>query len=981
MSLQDLHNIQNIRQVKKRNGHYADIDFSKIRFRLNKLTAESNIDGIHLPRLSGVNVEVLSSKIERMVIDKMSTNQIDREAANKCAELAQVHPDYIDLASRILISNHHKNTRGLTFMGVVEKLYQNKSCDESNGSNINHKFYKFTEKNSKRIEELINYERDYLLTYFGFTTLEKKYLLRLSGEKNPIERPQHTFMRIAIAVSIGGSSSLPSVPGKQLDSSDKQSDRQWAHIVRTYNALSNNLYTHASPTIFNIGTNHQQCISCYLLGSEDSREGIMKLADDISNLSKWAGGIGFHFDWRASGSLIKGTNGKSSGPRRFLQIIEGILRAFDQGGARPGAGAAYCACDHPDAMEHLQLRDTHKSAEFTTPDLFLASSLNDLFMVRCIENKDWSFFDPNKCPGLSDSYGDEYEKLYLKYEAEGKATGTVKAREFAKILAERRIENGLPYEFQKDMVNRRSNQKNIGTIRSSNLCAEIVEYSSSKEYACCDLASICLPKFVRFGRENKEGGEENKEGGEESKEDKQKNKKNKEGKQKNKEGKEGKEPWFDFNALAETCMLAIRNLDNIIDINWYPVVEAKVSNMRHRPLGLGVQGLADTYIMMRMPFESENAMKLNKLIFETIYYATMVESCKMARERYLNYRTTLKNNGCVKVEVGFKVRRKFTDEDNNIKKEWVEPIYKTYVLTKQSTETDSQTDSQTDSVNCPADNSTVTVLENISDLPNDCGTYSSYKMGEGSPMSHGKFQFDLWNDEFDHLHNKYNGRIKFAPKAVLSGMWDWTSLRNKIALFGVRNSLTVALMPTASTAQIMGNNEAIEPYTTNVYRRETLVGDFICVNKHLIRDLISLGVWNGDLENNLIANNGSIQYIDGLPQEIKDLYKTSWEISMKTLMRQASDRSPFVDQSQSLNLFLSKDKKTPKIVMAISQNAWRLRLKTLYYLRTQDVNNPIKFTIEPDTKKFDKYLENNRSVVDMSKIATKSEPSCLSCSG
>ncbi|MFB5622807.1 MAG: ribonucleoside-diphosphate reductase subunit alpha, partial [Nitrosarchaeum sp.] len=743
----------------------------------------------------------------------------------------------------------------------------------------------FVKNNFEKIQNAIDYFRDYEGGgYFGFKTLEKSYLLKIPGNSTPLERPQDLWMRVAITVG--------------MNPNNHRCEKAWNHIKETYEYLSQGYYTHASPTLFNSGTKIQQLLSCFLLGSNDSLEGITKTLSDIAKISKRAGGIGFHFDWRSAGSLIRGTGGKSSGPIPFLQIQDKVLVAFNQGGRRAGSGAAYMSIDHPDIEQFIECRNQHKKAEDITPDLFLAVVMRDLFMKRVNNNEDWSLFDPDECPGLLNTYSQEYEQLYLKYEKEGKARKTLNARKLLEHIAKCRLESGVPYIWNIDMSNRKSNQKNLGTIRSSNLCSEIIEYSSSDEYGCCTLASLCLPNYV----------------------DSNTNK-------------------FNFTKLAKITRLAFRNLNRIIDINDYPCPEAEISNLRHRPLGLGVQGVADLYHKLKLAYNSKEARELNKKIFETIYYATMTESCELAREKYFEYKKQIKENKFAEVIVGYKFSRK-----NN--KNIVTSITKKY--------------------------------EDINELETTVGAYSSFK---DSPISQGKFQFDLVDEELEYL-NKYNPKfVEHNNKVELSGLWDWESLRTKIKKFGVRNSLCIALMPTASTAQIMGNSESFEPITSNIYRRDVLAGQFICVNKYLINELIQLGVWNSDLENNIIANNGSIQYIDGLPNDMKERYKTVWELSQKAIIDQVADRAPFVDQSQSMNLYLSKTKKNIATVTTMDIYTWFKRLKTsCYYLRTQDLNDPQKFSIIPDKAKLENYNEEYKRKLKSIPIIDEKDI-CLSCSG
>jgi len=915
--------------VLKRDGTRKEMDCAKIQNRLKYLAYgyPSKNESFQLASLDGVDVGMLTIQVIRSVVNNISTTQIDEEAAKICSELAQVHPDYSILASRIIISNHHKNTRMFSFMGVTDTLYRN---PQTNLLSRNH--YKFVERNHVALESMIQYDRDYLFSYFGFKTLERKYLLRLSNTQKPIERPQHMLMRIAIELGSASSLAFSSASAEEKTSSaetsslsdltnnerslaldsprysrseDAELERKLNHIKKTYDALSLKRYTHASPTIFNCGTDYKQCLSCFLLGSEDSRESIMKTGSDISEISKRAGGIGFHFNWRSEGSLIRGTNGLSSGPIPFVKMYDRILASFNQGGKRAGSGAAYMPIDHPDVEIFMELRIPHKSPELKAPDMFLAVSVPDLFMIRCCRNEDWNLFDPNECPMLASTYGKEYNKWYLQYEKEGRSKKKLKARDLAKLLAKCKIESGMPYTYYKDMCNRKSNQKNLGTIRSSNLCAEIIEYSDTKEYACCVLASICLPAFVK---------------------------------------EEAGKTIFDFKELIKTVELAIINLDKIIDINTYPCVETKISNMRHRPLGLGVQGLADVYFKFNIPFDSKAAMELNSQIFETIYYASMNASCNIARGIYMDFRRILKKNKTVDIPRKYRITRSFIDEENFVLDERVEvdKLDKYILFSSEELCNSGSIASNTGDTGDTGDNINRILISSEKHLPTDVGAYSSYK---GSPISRGKFQFDLWDDEYEELYKSYPD-IEWY-KSCYEKKLDWETLRNKTNKFGVRNSLVVALMPTASTAHIQGNNECFEPYTSNIYRREIDAGDFICVNKHLIKLLISKGIWSDKMKDQIIAHKGSIQYISEIPNDIKYIYRTAWEIPQKNILEQAANRAQFIDQSQSLNLFFGKQNKTVGKITSSIISAWKYRLKTQYYVRTQESNSAQNYTIDP----------------------------------
>jgi len=970
--------------VQKRDGSYQEIYFAKIQNRLKYLAEGfpshkcndannkfrySNKQN-YLAPLKNINISLLTQKVIKSVVDKIPTNKIDEITASICAENIHIHPDYNEMASRIVISNHHKNTRTKNFLGVTEHLYLIKDSTGISCPLVNKQYYKFVENNYEKIENIIDYRRDYNITYFGFKTLEKSYLLKSNSDKCSVERPQHTWMRLAISINLKKTNfHLCNKSETKLS----RIDAMWDQIKNTYDFISLGYYTHASPTIFNSGTLRQQLLSCFLLGSDDSQEGIMKTASDISKISKCAGGIGFHINWRSNGALIRGTNGKSSGPIPFLQIIDKLLCAFNQGGKRPGSGACYMSIDHPDILEFIECRLPHKQKESITPDLFLAVCVRDLFMERVLKNEEWSLFDPDQCPGLLDLFEEEYRKKYINYEKKGKARKTIKARTLLEHIARCRIESGMPYIFYIDMANRKSNQKNIGFIRSSNLCTEIVEFSNSSEYACCTLASICLPKFIEDQNEliyNKKKLIMNILIPKNIREVFEKNILQFIGYPETGPINNNLfplHPHFNFKKLVNVVRVAFRNLDNIIDLNWYPVPETEISNKRHRPVALGVQGLADVYHKMRIAFNSCHAQDLNKKIFETIYYTCISESCNLAREKYEEYKKILNESRRVDVIVGYRIKREFKMAiDNTYKlKECVKPIYKTYTILSESTS------SLSPSSSFPSLES----LEENKILPTTSGAYTSFY---GSPISKGKFQFDLWNDELKTLIG-VNNIYKFDPTEVsLSEMWDWNSLRREIKIFGVRNSLVTALMPTASTSQIMGNNESFEPYTSNLYRRHTMAGQFVCINKYLIHELIDLGIWNKKMGDDLRKYNGSIQNIDGIPDELKNRYKTNYELSQKLIINQESERGPFIDQSQSANRFLNKYKATVSSVTAMDIYAWRKRLKTgQYYLRTEDMTDPQKFTIKPDKAKLSGHSKKKKEDICMFNETNI----CLSCSG
>jgi ribonucleoside-diphosphate reductase alpha chain len=769
--------------VIKRDGRRESVKFDKITARIEKLCY--SLDPFFVEPLE------VARKVISGLYDGVKTTELDNLAAETAASLTTKHPDYATLAARIAISNLHKNTLK-SFSATMKRLFT--YVDPKTGQNaalLSKEVYDIIKKNAVELDEAIIYDRDFGYDYFGFKTLEKSYLLKLDGAI--AERPQHMLMRVAVGIH-----------GVDI-----------AAAIHTYNLLSERWFTHATPTLFNAGTPKPQMSSCFLLAmQDDSIEGIYDTLKQTAKISQSAGGIGLSIhNVRATGSYIKGTNGTSNGIIPMLRVFNDTARYVDQGGGkRKGSFAIYLEPWHADVFDFLELKKNHGKEEMRARDLFYALWIPDLFMKRVESNEEWSLFCPHECPGLSDAYGEEFEALYHKYELEGKARATVKAQELWFKVLESQTETGTPYMLYKDHANNKSNQKNLGTIKSSNLCTEIMEYTSKDEVAVCNLASLALPKYVRT---NEQGVAE-----------------------------------FDHAKLYEVTKAATVNLNKIIDVNYYPVPEARNSNLRHRPIGLGVQGLADVFIMLRMPFESEEAQQLNKDIFETIYYAAMEASMELA-----------------KVE----------------------------------------------------------------------GPYSSW---EGSPISKGIFQFDMWN---------------VTPS---SGNWDWEALRKQVVEHGVRNSLLVAPMPTASTSQILGNNECFEPYTSNIYARRVLSGEFAVVNKHLLKDLIKLNLWNESMKNKLISANGSVQNIPEIPQNLKDLYKTVWEIKQKTILEMAADRGAYICQSQSLNIHI-QDVNFGKLT-SMHFHAWKLGLKTgMYYLRTKAAADAIKFTIE---KQADVAIEQTNDV-------------------
>ncbi len=749
--------------VVKRDGKKENVKFDKITARVQKLCYGLS------PLVESIHV---AQKVIEGVYDGVTTSELDNLAAEIAASLTVRHPDFALLASRIAISNLHKNTRK-SFSRTMQDLHEYKDGKTGKSAGlIADDVYEIIAKNADLLDSTIIYDRDFSYDYFGFKTLEKSYLLKLDGKV--VERPQHMLMRVAVGI--------------HKDDIDA--------AIETYELLSERWFTHATPTLFNAGTPKPQMSSCFLLTMrEDSIDGIYETLHQCARISQSAGGIGLSIhNVRATGSYIRGTNGTSNGIIPMLRVFNDTARYVDQGGGkRKGSFAIYLEPWHADIFAFLDLKKNHGKEELRARDLFYAMWIPDLFMKRVEEEGTWSLFCPNEAPGLADVYGAEFELLYAKYEQEGRARKTVPARELWSAILESQIETGTPYMLYKDACNEKSNQKNLGTIKSSNLCTEILEYTSEDEVAVCNLASIALPRFVTDGK-------------------------------------------FDHHKLFDVTYTVTKNLNKIIDINYYPVPEARNSNMRHRPIGIGVQGLADVFILMRHPFDSEEARLLNKEIFETIYYASLTASKDLAKTH---------------------------------------------------------------------------------------GPYESYA---GSPVSEGLFQFDLW---------------KTRP----TDRWEWDVLRDEVKKHGIRNSLLLAPMPTASTSQILGNNECIEPYTSNIYTRRVLSGEYVIVNKHLLRDLVTLNLWNDRMKNLLIAANGSIQEIDEIPDDIKSMYKTVWEIKQRSIIDMAADRGAYIDQSQSLNLFIQD----PNFAKLSSMHfyAWKKGLKTgMYYLRTKAATDAIKFTVE-----------------------------------
>ena len=819
--------------VIKRDGRKEPVSFDKVLERVQRAS-----DGL------SVNPAAVAQKVLAQIYDGVKTTELDELTSQLGASLATVHPDYGTLAARITISNHQKNTEPL-FSRVVEILSNQKAPKTGDHvSYISDEIVEIVRRHGDVIDAYIQHDRDYLFDYFGFKTLERAYLLKDTSGK-VVERPQHLWMRVALA--LWGSVDLQ-------------------RAFETYDYISQKYFTHATPTLFNAGTLRQQLSSCYLIAMQnDSISGIYKTLGDCAQISKYAGGIGMHcHNIRAKGSIIRGTNGISNGLTPMLRVFNNTARYVDQGGSkRNGSFAVYLEPWHADVEDFLKLKLNTGSEEERARDLFYALWIPDLFMQRVEDDGEWTLFCPSEAPGLADVYGKKFEDLYLKYEQEGRGRKTIKAQKLWFQILDTQMETGTPYLLYKDAANLKSNQQNLGTIKSSNLCCEIVEYSDADETAVCNLASIGLPAFVN---------EQNKS--------------------------------YDFEKLREVVRIATRNLNRVIDINYYPTPETERSNMRHRPIGLGVQGLADVFAALRMPWDSDEASDLNQRIFEHLYFAALDESCKIAEEQ------------------------------------------------------------------------------------GGPGPYSTF---EGSPLSKGKFQFDLWG---------------VTPLTAMDNTLNWDALRERIVAKGVRNSLLVAPMPTASTSQILGYNECFEPFTSNLYTRRTLAGEYIVVNKYLLRDLVGKGLWDEDLKQKIIARNGSVQGIPEIPQEIQELYKTSWELKQRVLIDMAAARGAFICQSQSLNLFVAD----PNYAKLTSMHfyAWKKGLKTgCYYLRTKTAVMAQKFTVDPKflvahnkentivnekpqtpeprvetrAEKLERLAREYEESVEEAKQARESGEGCLMCSG
>ena len=815
-SLDRLEGMEQDMWVVKRNGSLQTVSFDKI---LNRIKNIGVLDP-KKTKLSGVNYTLLGMKVIDQLHDRIRTTKIDELTAEQCATMATTHPDYLALAGRIIVSNHQKLTSA-DFANVINLLY---NYTDSNGACIHlisDEVYAFVNQHGEALNAMIQYERDFEIDYFGFKTLERSYLMKGAGGLI-LERPQHMWMRVSLGIHVS----------KSIDASDTATTEDaaaecLARVQDTYELLSMKYFTHATPTLFNAGTPRSQLSSCYLVGMEqDSIEGIFDTLKECAIISKYAGGVGLHVhNIRSTGSFIRGTAGTSNGLVPMLRVFNNTARYIDQGGKRNGSFAIYVEPWHPDIEGFLDMKKNHGDEESKARDLFYALWIPDLFMQRVMKNESWCLFCPDECPGLYDAHGDAFTELYTRYEAMGKERKRVQARDIWLKVLDSQMETGTPYLLYKDAANAKSNQQNLGTICSSNLCAEIIEYSDKEETAVCNLASIALNRFVRKSEDDP-----------------------------------SKPGVFDYEYLHKVTSTVTRNLNRVIDINFYPTPKTQTSNLRHRPIGIGVQGLADVFLMMDVAFYSDEALEINRLIFETIYHAALETSMQIARGRYEDM-----------------VRRNVDANDA------------------------------------------------IAAVPETAGAYTSFA---GSPASKGRLQFDLWG-------------VTPTP-----GRYDWSELKADICKYGMRNSLLVALMPTASTSQILGNNECFEPITSNIYTRRTLAGEFIVVNRYLMSELVALGAWNEQVKQSIIKNKGSVQHlsIPGFDDRAKNKYRTVWEIPMKHLIDMSVDRAPFVCQSQSLNLWVEDP--NYNVLTSMHFYAWKKGLKTgIYYLRRKAKHQAQQFTV------------------------------------
>lgn len=813
--------------VIKRDETLQVVSFDKI---LNRIKNIGILDE-KKAKLTNVNYTVLGMKVIDQLHDRIRTTKIDELTAEQCATMATTHPDYLTLAGRIIVSNHHKLTSS-NFKQVISLLYNYKDSNGSPTHLISDDVYTFVMDHGDAINQMIRYDRDYEIDYFGFKTLERSYLMKGSGG-TILERPQHMWMRVSLGIH---------VPIYAADHGTTITVHECLNRVQeTYYMMSMKYFTHATPTLFNAGTPRSQLSSCYLIAMEqDSIEGIFDTLKECAIISKYAGGIGLHVhNIRSTGSFIRGTAGVSNGLIPMLRVFNNTARYIDQGGKRNGSFAIYLEPWHPDIEGFLDMKKNHGDEESKARDLFYALWVPDLFMQRVMANESWCLFCPDECPGLYESYGDAFTQLYTHYESMGKEKKRLQARDIWLKVLDSQMETGTPYLLYKDSANSKSNQKNLGTIRSSNLCAEIIEYSDKDETAVCNLASIALNRFVKLDTDN---------------------------------------PTFDYEYLSSVVSTVTRNLNHVIDINFYPTPKTKASNLKHRPIGIGVQGLADVFLMMDVAFYSDKALEINRLIFETIYYSALKTSMHLAKDLY---------------------------EDM---------VYKQGAM-------------------------------DLTDISSTAGAYASF---DGSPASKGILQFDMWG-------------VTPTP-----GRYDWDQLKADICKYGARNSLLVALMPTASTSQILGNNECFEPITSNIYTRRTLAGEFIVVNRYLMAELVKLGAWNEEVKQSIIKNKGSVQHlsIPGFDEHAKNKYRTVWEIPMKHLIDMSVDRAPFVCQSQSLNLWVEDP--NYNVLTSMHFYAWKKGLKTgIYYLRRKAKHQAQQFTVAvtSSTSASDNNANNNPSSI------------------
>lgn len=828
-------------RVLKRTGTYEEVSFDKVLNRIRNLSEDLQVD-----------IFDISQKVCGRIYDNVKTSELDELAAHICSSMMLDHPDYGILASRIIISNHQKNTSP-SFSETIQILYSNGNGDPL----VSEQLYQIVQKNKEKINAFIDYQRDFYFDYFGFKTLERSYLLRV--QNRIVERPQHMFMRVALGIH-----------GEDIKDA-----------LNTYLLMSQKYFTHATPTLFNAGTPRPQCSSCFLVSSNgDSIDSIFDTIKDCALISKYSGGIGVHVsDIRSRGSKIRGTNGTSTGILPMLRVYNNTARYVNQSGKRNGSIAVYLEPWHADIEAFLELRKNQGNEEDRARDLFLALWIPDLFMERVKSNGVWSLMCPDQCKGLNECHGAEFVKLYTSYEEQGKFLKQVNAQDLWFRILESQIETGTPYLLYKDAANAKSNQKNLGTIKSSNLCSEIVEYSSPDECAVCNLASICLPTYCQHVETLPSATPATASSESPTPASSQ-----------SLATKTPLRPSFNFEKLHDIAKIITKNLNKVIDLNFYPIEKSRVSNLRHRPIGIGIQGLADTFALLKMPFDSEEAAKLNRDIFETIYHGALEASLDIAKKRHA-YAVELAN--ATSSPSASQNSKEIIDRQN---------VISSYLHFNEY------------------------------DPPLTSGFPGAYVSFPGSPASKGILQFDMWDQPQPDTR------------------YDWSSLKKDIMKFGIRNSLFLAPMPTASTSQIMGFNESFEAFTSNMYKRKTLAGEFIVINKYLLNDLIQAGIWNKSMRDKLMMSDGSIQNIEEIPQDIKDLYKTAWEIKQKVIIDQAADRGVFVCQSQSMNLYI-EDPDFKKLT-SMHFYSWSKGLKTgVYYLRTKPRAQTQKFTLDPNLAK------------------------------